>query len=383
MPLQSRSDKRLYALDLARFIAMIMMMQGHTLDTLVSSSIINTEIFPWNIWTYIRGLTAPVFLMVSGAVHVFVLKREQDGTLTQKTKRKRLTWALTVLGLGYLMTFPASRIVDLPFVSPQAWHYVMQVNILQLTGVSLLLLLLAAYFTRSNTSLGKVSLYSALGIILLSPLVHALSLHNYLPLLFSNYFSFANGSLFPLFPYAGFLFMGVAIGTFLEKFNVEERSSNIIKYGIRYGMAFLTVAGIMELAFRTLLPETIPGPMSPSMMLSRIGFVLIFFAFCAYAVEKLHVWKESFVFFSGKSLPIYMIHLFIIFGTPWSFGLASFYAKQTSLELGIVAALAVIGSTLGLIVLGHHIHLKATGRSRTVLRYGIRTLITYLFLMGL
>lgn len=379
----SHSEKRLYALDLARFIAMIMMMQGHTLDALVSPSILDTAVFPWNIWTYIRGLTAPVFLMVSGAVHVFVLKRQHDGSLKRSTVQRRLTWALTILGLGYLMMFPASRIVDLPFVSSKAWHYVLQVNILQLTGVSLLLLLVTAFFTRSNTRLGWASLSIALGIFLISPAIHALSLHEYLPLLLSNFVSFANGSLFPIFPYSGFLFMGVAIGAFLERHSVEERSTVIKKYGIRYGFLFWLAALLNEAFFQILLKESIPGPMSPTMMFSRIGFVLMFFSLCAVIIDKLALWKEHFVFFSGKSLGIYMIHLFLIFGTPWSFGLASFYAKQTSLELGIVLAIAVIFTTLGLIVLGTHIKERATGRSEKVLKYGIRTAITYLFLMGL
>lgn len=381
--LSIQSEKRLYALDLARFIAMIMMMQGHTLDTLVSPSILDINIFPWNIWTYVRGLTAPIFLMVSGAVHVFVLKRNSDGTLKQATKQRRISWALTILGLGYLMMFPASRIVDLPFVTQQAWHYVLQVNILQLTGVSLLLLLFSALFTRSNTSLGITSFVIAIATFLLSPIVHAFPLHNYLPLALSNYVSFANGSLFPIFPYSGFLFMGVAIGAYLERFELKQRTEIIKRKGIVFGFAFLLSALLCELVFILFLNNSIPGPMSPTMMFSRIGFVLLFFSFCAFIVDKLHVWKESFVFFSGKSLPIYMIHLFIIFGTPWSYGLASFYAKQTSLQFGLLAAFAVIGSTLGLIVLGHHIYLKTTGRSRKVLQYGIRTIITYLFLMGL
>jgi len=373
----------LYALDFARFIAMIMMMQGHTLDALVSSSVLDPSLFPWNIWTYIRGLTAPVFLMVSGAVHVFVLKRQGDGSLTNKTIQRRLTWGLTILGLGYLMMFPASRIVDLPFVSSKAWHYVLQVNILQLTGVSLLLLLLTAFFTKSNARLGLTSFMIALSIFLASPAIHALSLQGYMPLLLSNYVSFANGSLFPIFPYSGFLFMGVAIGAFLEQYRASERNHIIKKYGVRYGLFFWIAAAVNEGFFQIVLGEQIPGQMSPTMMFSRIGFVLMFFSLCAVAIEKLSQWKEHFVFFSGKSLGIYMIHLFLIYGTPWSFGLASFYAKQTSLEFGITLAIAVIFSTLGLIALGTHIKERATGRSEKVLKYGIRTAITYLLLVGL
>ncbi|MCX6140750.1 MAG: heparan-alpha-glucosaminide N-acetyltransferase domain-containing protein, partial [Candidatus Kapabacteria bacterium] len=85
-------DGRLYALDLARFMAMLFMMQGHVLDALVSSSVIDISHAPWNVWHWIRGLTAPVFLMVSGAVHVFATKRDADGRVREDVMGKRIRW---------------------------------------------------------------------------------------------------------------------------------------------------------------------------------------------------------------------------------------------------------------------------------------------------
>ncbi|MBP7094033.1 MAG: DUF1624 domain-containing protein, partial [Candidatus Kapabacteria bacterium] len=94
-------DGRLYALDLARFLAMLFMMQGHVLDTLVSPAVIDITQAPWNIWHWIRGLTAPVFLMVSGAVHVFATKRDAHGRVREDVMGKRIRWAITIMGLGY------------------------------------------------------------------------------------------------------------------------------------------------------------------------------------------------------------------------------------------------------------------------------------------
>ena len=52
------ADGRLYALDLARFVAMVFMMQGHVLDAVVNRSDLVVTEFPWNLWHLIRGFTS-------------------------------------------------------------------------------------------------------------------------------------------------------------------------------------------------------------------------------------------------------------------------------------------------------------------------------------
>ena len=67
----NNQSNRLFGLDIARLFAMLMMVQGHTIYCLINQSILFSGTTFWNNWTFIRGFTAPVFLMVSGAVHIF------------------------------------------------------------------------------------------------------------------------------------------------------------------------------------------------------------------------------------------------------------------------------------------------------------------------
>ncbi|MFW5662812.1 MAG: heparan-alpha-glucosaminide N-acetyltransferase domain-containing protein, partial [Bacteroidota bacterium] len=109
-------SQRITALDLARFIAMLMMIQGHSLYAVASAQQLDTSIFPWNLWEFLRGFTAPVFLMVSGAVHVFANKREPDGYIAPARLNKRIKVSLIIMAVGYLMMFPADNIYHLPFI---------------------------------------------------------------------------------------------------------------------------------------------------------------------------------------------------------------------------------------------------------------------------
>ncbi|MBI3259780.1 MAG: DUF1624 domain-containing protein, partial [Ignavibacteriae bacterium] len=157
-PYLTSKSSRLFILDLARCIAMIMMVQGHTIDALTHPQILNTAEFPWNIWNFVRGLTAPIFLMVSGAVHVFSMKSEPSGRMNSDTMIRRVRWALLLISVGYLLVFPANRIFDLPFLNYDAWRLFFQANILQLTGFSLLLVVWACRSFYSVRSLGIASL---------------------------------------------------------------------------------------------------------------------------------------------------------------------------------------------------------------------------------
>jgi uncharacterized membrane protein len=64
MTSSSLQPKRLLAVDLARVVAILFMIQGHALDVLLDPAY--REGFLWDKWLYLRGLTAPTFFMLSG-----------------------------------------------------------------------------------------------------------------------------------------------------------------------------------------------------------------------------------------------------------------------------------------------------------------------------
>ena len=94
------SSQRITALDMARFLAMIMMVQGHTIDALASRDFLDIHFFPWNVWDFLRGFTAQIFLIVSGMVQVFANKRLENGKLKPETIKKRITIATILIIIG-------------------------------------------------------------------------------------------------------------------------------------------------------------------------------------------------------------------------------------------------------------------------------------------
>ena len=54
--------KRLYFIDAVRAFAILMMLQGHFIDTLLAIEYRDSNTLAFNTWQYFRGITAPVFL---------------------------------------------------------------------------------------------------------------------------------------------------------------------------------------------------------------------------------------------------------------------------------------------------------------------------------
>jgi len=376
----SSKNSRLFILDLARCIAMIMMVQGHTIDALAHPQLLNTGEFPWNIWNFIRGLTAPVFLMVSGAVHVFAMKSDSTGKMGDETMIRRIRWALILLSVGYLLVFPANRIFDLPFLNYDSWKLFFQSNILQLVGVSLLLVVWLCRSFYTVKSLGIAAFTVAFSIFLLTPFVHAVDWFNYLPEPIGAFLSYQHGSLFPIFPFAGFLFMGVSFGAYLKQIEQSERDNFLLKKSRLIGIAILGIAGVLALILNQLpLPKHEFMMSNPAFMLIRVGIIFIFFSFTAWLHKKLYRFRELYAFLSAKSFHVYVLHLIIIYGTPWFSSFGRYYGKSQSIEVSALAAFLIISVTLTMIYLVDYIQ-KNVYRAPEILRFSLGTMLAYALL---
>ena len=343
---------RLYALDMARLIAMIMMIQGHTMYTMVDHQFIDVQSSPWSWWNFLRGLTAPIFLFVSGAVHVFAMKRSQNGSISKETLKKRLQWIAIIFICGYLLVFPASRLIDLPYLDISIWRQFLQFNILQLTPFTLLFVLALSYITHSVKALGIISGISALIIFISTPYIQNIDVFAFLPETFGAMISYKHGSLFPIFPFSGFMLGGVAFGAWLHSLHQEKRSVFFNKHVFLLSILVIGIALIAMYWTNLWMPRPVHNDAmmtNPAFMFVRIGIILFLFGICQRFVNLFDSYKYHFVFFSSKSLHIYVIHLILLYGTPWFPSIGRTFQYSQSLIAGAGLAVVIILLTLGLV----------------------------------
>jgi uncharacterized membrane protein len=374
------SSQRITALDLVRFIAMMMMVQGHTIDALASPDLMNSNEFPWSWWQYARGFTAQVFLMVSGTVQVFANKRSEDGRLKQETVKRRIRMAILIIAIGYLFAFPANKIWDIFFIEDKYWISFCRANILQLIGVTLFFALLLFKFTRSDKGLGRLSLTLAIIISILSPFVHKVNWFNYLPEFFASYLSFEHGSFFPVFPYTAFLFYGLYLGTVLKRQPAENRTKFIIKWLAPAGVVLIGTGYAVKWFLLdidlTMHPKTNLGA-----IIYQIGFVLVGMAFWAFIYTKTKRFSFYYAMFGKRALMVYILHLIVLYGTPWFASIGNIFYRQLSVEWAVFAAIIIEIVTFGMVYLYEYL-LNKYEKFRKYYLWILGVVVGYLVLIG-
>lgn len=355
---------------------MVMMIQGHVLDSLVLPSEMDFGEFPWNFWNFCRRFTAPVFLMVSGMANVFANKRDDNGRLLDSVFRKRVKMGLILMGIGYFLRFPADKIYSLPFIEAQYWTDFFTVNILQLIGISIIFLALLYKATRDDKSVQRYSLAIALLITVASPFVHSVDWFEYLPEVFASYLSFKTGSYFPLFPYSAFLFYGVFFGTILKKIKPEKRNSFILKYSTITGAVLAAAIYPLYLYLGEALRQAGINPKAnPALIFEQVAFVLIGLSFIALLFLGMKNLSKYYILFGKSALFVYVVHLLLLFGTSVFPSAARFYYKSLPLETGLIYAVAIELLTLGSAYA--FMRLASVPAARALFRYSISAYIIY------
>ncbi len=118
--------------------------------------------------------------------------------------------------------------------------------------------------------------FVTLGIFGLTPFMHAVNWSEFMPEPISSFLSYRHGSLFPIFPFAGFLFAGVSFGAYLKSMTADERDEFLLRKSALYGVIVLAFAGLITLILSQLPLPTHDFMMSnPAFMFVRIGLIFI------------------------------------------------------------------------------------------------------------
>jgi len=267
---------------------------------------------------FINGLVAPAFLFISG--FAFILSTQNKTDELRKfghSFRKKLGRIILIFLAGYSLHLPIlslRRIID--FYSPGVIERIYNVDILQCIAAGLLILFVARIIIKSDYAFNIFTIILLIISVLLAPIVHQFNFGKYLPLPFAAYFNSMYGSLFPLFPWVGFLFAG----TIASKYFLEAHKNYTSKKYIKSIFSIGTIAAVLGYLFSLDSVSTfIKFPQTnPVFFLQRLGYVLILLSLCWYYIEKRKT-KSSFVLdVSKESLLVYWLHIEILYRAFWN-----------------------------------------------------------------
>lgn len=319
----SAKRSRVIFLDLIRAFAVLMMVQGHTVDVLLSDYYRNLESFFYSAWQFNRGMTAPLFLFTSGITFTYLFRLHKEPFSINPRVRKGIKRALLLIFIGYLLRYPTSTIVIFDEVTPYQWQLFFSVDVLHLIGFGLLFLLLILYLAERTKQRDWV-VFTAFILINLSlhPFFENIDWTSFMHPAFAGYFYRKSGSNFPLFPWLSYIYAGGMLGSYLADHPEVFKSFKFTYRTFIIGLSLILISMSGTIFERVVLGTETFWTYSPMLTLLRFGIVMLVISAFVLVARKLETIPRIIILLGRNTLLIYVVHLIILYGSPWNLGMA-------------------------------------------------------------
>src|SRR5688572_111240 len=209
-------------LDWVRGLAVLIMIEAHVLDSWTRAADRSRPAFGYAM--ILGGFGAPLFLFLAGVA--VVLSAE---TKFLRTGDFAASW-LAVQMRGW-QVFALAFLFRLQSYVLSGAHNainILKVDILNVMGPAIGATAIAGRMTRNKAARGALFAMGACAISLLTPIVRTMPLLTWLPDPLEWYFRPTPGRTnFTLFPWAGFVFAGAAVGVAIDAFRPAERARRL------------------------------------------------------------------------------------------------------------------------------------------------------------
>lgn len=322
-------SSRLAYIDWLRGLACVVMFQTHCYDAWLGGNARKGSFF---MWSQVGGtLPAPLFLFLAGISLALVTnKLRQKNLRPEQIARATIRRGAEILGLGFL--FRLQEFVIAWGWAP--WSDLLRVDVLNSIGVSLmmmgtlcwLVLALAARFrsrsSRVNISLAAAAVGVTMMISLLTPLLWTTWRPHWLPWPLESYldgvhnFGQPQATLFPIFPWSGFAFAGLAVGFLLFSDWARERQAATFFAAGTAGVGLVYLSRWLDARPEQFYAVYDYWHTSPQFFLLRVGLLLIVlcgaYVWCRWGAGQ---WGFSPLIQLGQtSLLVYWVHLEFVYG---------------------------------------------------------------------
>lgn len=337
----TKKHNRLVFIDALRSFAIIMMLQGHFISTLLNDSFKDRSNDLYVLWEYFRGITAPTFFTITGFIFMFLLLKQKETGWDNLRVKKGLKRGLNLIIWGYVLRIGISGM--LAGYVHDAYFYTDVLHIIGLSLILLCLIYLALY--RYGYRIFNIALFSITFIIFLYERYYNAMSIPYLPEFLSHYLTKANGAVFSIFPWFGYVSIGAFLASLFLKFQTSENFYD--KMPLTLGLT-----GLFLMFFSTPLLLTLGDITGVSAftvsgdynyLFTRLGDVFILFTVFVYLRKWLN--HSMFIKIGAVTLSIYIVHHIILYGSWFHTGLSRwFYNSLTFTEafFGAVAFVAVV-----------------------------------------
>jgi len=300
---------RLYFIDIARSIAILLMLEGHFVDNGLMDVYRDTNNDIYNAWLFVRGFTSPIFLTITGIVFTYLLIGNNHLEYFKNNRIKK----------GY------KRVVELLF-----WGYLVQVyafHVLQCIGIGILtILILYGIYKAVKIIPLWVYFFFAGTIIFSSYIVISSWPKEYYwpesaPIFIQNMFH-GKYSIFPILPRMGYTMYGAMIGVILYTYKSKVKEWSFILSVFLIGVFLYFFLKDILLILDGIFAHPIYHLYKVDWLYECLGMVLIILSILI-TLEKFigEIKPNLFLKIGQNTLTIYILHMVLLYGSITGFGI--------------------------------------------------------------
>ncbi len=322
--MSTRSTSRLAYIDWMRGLACVLMFQTHCYDSWLNEGGRKTTFF---MWSQLGGtLPAPLFLFLAGISFALVTdKLRQTGQTAGRIARATILRGAEVFGLGLLFRLQEYLIAW----GWAPWSDLLRVDILNTIGVSMMLMGAACWGVlrwnrgpQVRLALIAAAAAGAAGISLLTPPLWTTWRPGWLPWPLQSYINGVHNLgqpqawLFPIFPWTGFAFAGLATGFCLRSDWVRRHESTTFLLAAPAGATLIFLSRWLDSRREDIYAVYDYWHTSPNFFLLRVGLLLLIlsggYGWCRWGPGQ---WGFSPLSQLGQtSLLVYWVHIEFVYG---------------------------------------------------------------------
>jgi hypothetical protein len=296
---------------------------------------------------FFNGLVAPSFMFVSGLALAVASSRKLEDfhrfwpAFWHQLRRIGLIWIL-----GYMLHLPglAYSVLRAPG-NAAAWARLARVDILHCIAAGLLTLLAIRVLITTEARFGRALWLGTFLVVLAAPWSWANARFERLPIAISGYFIEQGQTLFPLFPWLGFLMLGGACAITHSKADAADGKAGFMRRTAILGI-ILVVAGLGFARYGFPWPYgSSDVRANPVFFALRAGCLCLWVWIC-WQLQKLPAIPSSWIMtLSRESLLVYVSHIVVLYHVPISnASLARLYGKALTASecAGVACALTLL-----------------------------------------
>lgn len=339
-----KPSSRLGYIDWLRGLACVLMFQTHCYDAWLTPQARNSSFFMYS--QLLGTFPAPLFLFLAGISFAFVTDRlREKGLTTNAVTRQTIRRGAEILAFGFLFRLQEFAIA----MGWAPWSDLFRVDILNTIGVSMMLMGVLCWFvgticqknddasapeiagqaagaTAASRSLRPHMIWaafaSAAAISALTPLLWTSWRPDFLPWEIESYINGVHNLgqpqawIFPIFPWGGFAFAGLALGFILRTELARNLGWRLFVILAAAGLGFFYLATFLDSRQYQLYPVFDFWHTSPEFFMMRVGMLLGFllgaYAWCRWGAGQIGF--SPLIQFGNTSLLVYWVHLELVYG---------------------------------------------------------------------